>query len=75
MSFSIKKSHKYCNQYTATKEQDVHVDAQELGISFTIEELIAKDSNTIQQQKPPPRKVHTGGQVIRTGPMAQMDYF
>ncbi len=75
MSFSIKKSHKYCNQYPdAPKEQDVQVDAQELGISFTIEELIAKEPGAVVQQQPP-RKVHTGGQVIRTGPMAQMDYF
>ncbi len=74
MSFSIKKSHKYCNQYPdAQKEQDLQVDAQDLGISFTIEDLITKDSNVVQQQ--PPRKVHTGGQAIRTGPMAQMDYF
>ncbi len=75
MSFSIKKSHKYCNQYpdAPKKGQDLQVDAQELGISFTIEDLITKDSNVVQQQ--PPRKVYTGGQVIRTGPMAQMDYF
>jgi hypothetical protein len=74
MSFSIKKTHKYCNQYPdAPKDQDFQVDAQDLGISFSIEELIEKDSNVIHQQ--PIRKAHTGGQVIRTGPLAQMDFY
>jgi len=72
MSFSIKKSHKLCNQYpNAPKEQDFQVDAENLGISFTVLDLIEKDPSPQQTTQ----TVRTGGQAIRSGALAQMDYY
>ena len=73
MSFSIKKSHRYCNPYpTAPKEQDLQVDAEDLGISFTIQDLLDNNSNATQ---PPTQTVHNTGQAIRTVPTGQMDFY